>query len=341
MDSKIEKQVNDLAAMGVDIWSPMFHRQYEGAFEGRIRRQYMDLARPPFYPVVFKRADIFPYERVFDLGCGDATDVINLRASGHRGDIVGLETPVPDNAELTETKIAHIEEKIRGEGITGFQLELGYAEEVDLPDESFDTIWAANILQECYDIDKALNNIYRMLAPGGKLVIVTNHADNKPYHHGKLKDMAARINGVPPRPHSTKFNSVTGPLIMEKHGHQFRLEGEVIQRGADNLKLTEQELPVLLASLSTYWYDIRPDINENDLTRDQLVEFLLQLHDKKTQVLREVEQEVLAEINANPERAVYETIKRVGYVYRKRSKVASHALRYAGLVESKIKERSF
>lgn len=331
MNGKSERleQVEELRQRGIDIWRPLFHRQYEGAFEGRIRRQYMDLARPEFYPVVFKIAHIMPHETVLDLGCGDGTDSINLHRAGHYGRVVGVETPVPDSAELTGIKIEHIMQKISAEGMTNFELELGYAEEIELPSESFDTIYVANTLQHCYDIHKALNNIHRMLKPGGKLIAVTNHEENKPFHHEKLGTLASKVNGVPPKPHSSQFNSVTGPLIMEGHRHQFRLEHEIIQKGDRNLKLTIDKVPYLLASLSTYWNDIRPTTPHEDITQDELIDFLIQLQEKKSGTLRDIENEVMDAISASPEKAIYETIKRVAYIYRKRSRPASALMKMA------------
>lgn len=324
MPGKYEAEVAALEERGIDIWLPFFHRQYEGAMEGRIRRQYMDLAKPPFYPRVLEVSDIKPDETVLDLGCGDGSDIINLRNSGHRGKIVGMETPVSENSEATNNKIHLITQNVRLEGFDNFEIRTGYAEEMDFPDETFDTVWAANVLQECYDIDRALDKIFRVLKPEGKLIAVTNHIDNKPLHHAILKKMAENIGGSAPLPLSSRFNSVTGPKIMARHRHQFSLEHTVIQRGRKNLRLTEENIPYLIASLSSYWYDIKPAkvADGSEINKDELTDFMYLLHSRHEEVLDGVRQEVLSSINATPDKAVYETIKRVAYLYRKRPKAA-------------------
>jgi ubiquinone/menaquinone biosynthesis C-methylase UbiE len=323
MNGKYKDELKALEDRGIDIWRPLFHRQYEGGFEGRIRRQYMDLARPAFYPKVFEKADIKPYETVLDLGCGDGFDIANLRASGHFGRIVGMETPVSENPDATEDKIELINHTVHKAGFSNFEVKIGYAEEMDFEDETFDTVWAANVLQEVSDVDRVLDHIFRILKPGGKLISVTNHKDNKPLHHSILRGMAARVGAVPPTPFSSKFNSVTGPKVMARHRHQFRFEHEIIQQGRKNLRLTSDEVPYLLASLSTYWPDFMPEkINRGEtITRDEMMDFLYLLQSQRESSLRQVEADVLAAIDASPSGAVYETIKRVAIKYRKRSKL--------------------
>lgn len=337
MPGKYEAEVAALLEQGTEFWWPFFHRQYMGSAEGRIRRAYMDLAKPPFYPRVFEAADIKPDETVLDIGCGDGTDIICLHERGHRGRVVGMETPVPENAEITDNKINHIELKLQEAGVENYELKTGYAEELDFENE-FDVIWAANVLQECFDIDRALDKIFRALKPGGKLIATTNHIDNKPIHHSILAQKAPKIGGVAPKPLSSRFNSVTGPIIMARHRHQFRLTHSVIQQGERNLRLTEEELPVLLASLSTYWNDIMPaGMSEGaHISRDELVDFTYLKMTQRGEILKEVEEEMLAAINASPDKAVYETIKRVAYIYKKRSKPAHFIMRSAAT----IKERS-
>jgi SAM-dependent methyltransferase len=324
MAGKYENEVAGLAEKSFDIWRPFFHRQYETGTEGGMRRAYMELAKPPFYPKIFEVVNIKPEETVLDAGCGDGTDMIYLHEEGHTGLMVGLETPVSENREATENKFHYIRQRLATGGIkkgpvANAELKAGYAEEMDFADESFDTILAANTLQECYDIDTVLDQFFRVLRPGGKLIIVTNHVENKPLHHGILREKAEKIDGQAPLPHSHRFNSVTGPIIMSRHQHQFRFRHEVIQQGINNLRLTEQEVPYLLASLSTYWPDIKPK-NAETITKDGLMHFLYQLQSRRVELIREVEEEVLAKINASPDKAIYETIKRVCYFFNKRSK---------------------
>jgi ubiquinone/menaquinone biosynthesis C-methylase UbiE len=328
MAGKYENEIAALTEQGIDIWRPFFHRQYEGGFEGRIRRQYMDLAQPPFYPKILEVIGIRSDETILDLGCGDGTDIVNLRASGHQGRIVGMETPVSEDRDGTENKIELINQTVTKAGYEEPEIKIAYAEELVFEEETFDTIWAANVLQEVSDVDRVLDNVFRWLKPGGKLVAVTNHKDNKPFHHGKLDSMAQSIGGIAPRPRSSKFNSVSGPKVMARHRHQFRKEHEVIQRGRKNLKLTEEELPILLASLSTYWNDIWPVgiLEGRDISRGELIDFLYLKKSRKLEVLEEVEEEIRSAINASPHKAVYETIKRVALLYRKRSKASHYVL---------------
>lgn len=321
MNGKVNERTAGNTSVEIDerLWRSLYHKQYATGIEGRIRREYMDLAKPDFYPKILEVANVHPYATVLDLGCGDGTDIVLMKQEGHKGLVVGVETPVPEDPEATEFKVERIEQNLEISGIERGRVELkiGYAEELDYPDESFDVIWVANTLQHCFDIDRVLDNIFRMLKTGGKLVAVTNHVDNKPLHHGLLEEMAAKINGMAPEPFSSKFNSETGPKKMAAHRHQFRKTDDIVQKKQNNLRLTKEEIPHLLLSLSSYWSDIMPP-NMRTISRDDLIEFLRIQQERRTEILEEIREDLENAIESSPHGAVYETIKRVAYVYEKR-----------------------
>src|SRR5262249_52365488 len=54
---------------------------------------------------------------------------------------------------------------------------------LSLRSDHFDVVWSTEVLEHLFDIEQALNEIYRVLKPGGLFVLTT------PYH-GLLKNLA-------------------------------------------------------------------------------------------------------------------------------------------------------
>jgi SAM-dependent methyltransferase len=101
-------------------------------------------------------------DRVVDVGCGTGDDVRAMaHLVGSTGRCVGLDS--------STTMI----EAARQRTHAGERVEflVGDAENLDLADQSYDACRADRVLQHLTDPRKALVNMFRVLRPGGRLVV--------------------------------------------------------------------------------------------------------------------------------------------------------------------------
>jgi SAM-dependent methyltransferase len=89
----------------------------------------------------------------------------------------------------------------------GVEARVGNVERLDLPDGAFDCVVAAWMLFHVADLDRALTEIARVLAPGGRLVAVTNSADH-------LRELFALVGG---RAWVSAFAAEDAAEILSRH----------------------------------------------------------------------------------------------------------------------------
>jgi SAM-dependent methyltransferase len=104
--------------------------------------------------------------RVLDIGCGDAGVLIACAEAGAVA--TGLEL---DDASLDRGRL-----RAREHGVT-VDLRSGLAEALPFPDASFDLVILDNVLEHVGDRERTVDEIRRVLAPGGLLYLVVP----KPY----------------------------------------------------------------------------------------------------------------------------------------------------------------
>ncbi len=98
-----------------------------------------------------------PGERLLDIGCG-LGQVLELSAA--RGaEVFGIDSS-PSMVERARRKVPHA------------TIEVGPAEEIPFPDDSFDIVTAVATFHHWADRDAGLAEAVRVLAPGGRLLIV-------------------------------------------------------------------------------------------------------------------------------------------------------------------------
>jgi SAM-dependent methyltransferase len=100
-------------------------------------------------------------ESVLDLGCGEG-QIARLAVAGGAAPAIGV-----------DGSAAQIEEAVRRAG--GPAYVRGRAERLPFPDSSFDAIVTCLVLEHLADLDAALDEVARVLAPGGRFVLFTNH----------------------------------------------------------------------------------------------------------------------------------------------------------------------
>lgn len=101
-------------------------------------------------------------KRVLDIGCGDAGVLIAFAEEGAR--CAGI--------ELDEKSLARAAVRAEEHGVE-IDLRSGIAEALPWPDASFDLVILDNVLEHVTDRPKTLDEIHRVLAPGGLLYMVT------------------------------------------------------------------------------------------------------------------------------------------------------------------------
>ncbi len=110
-------------------------------------------------------AEIAPGHAVLDLGTGTGVAALSAAATvGAAGSVVGL--------DLSDGMLAVARANAIAMGLDGrVRFVKGDAEQPDFPDRSFDSVLSLFALLHLPDPDKALSQMYRVLKPGGTLVI--------------------------------------------------------------------------------------------------------------------------------------------------------------------------
>lgn len=134
-------------------------------------RQYIrlvDIARcgreddPAQYRNLFEALSPVEGERILDVGCGTGGAVRALASSFPIARAVGV--------DLSETMIA--EARARTEVSTApVEFVVGDAHELPFPDNSFDAAYSVRVFEIIGEPRRALSEMARVLAPGGRLVI--------------------------------------------------------------------------------------------------------------------------------------------------------------------------
>ena len=109
---------------------------------------------PEFFP-------LNPTDRVVNLGCGAGPQVIVYQ--GQFKEMVGIDV----NSERLANALGHASRY----GITNFSTLHANVEEIPLPDESFDTALAIDVIEHVERPDRFCQEARRLLKPGGKLLI--------------------------------------------------------------------------------------------------------------------------------------------------------------------------
>lgn len=113
----------------------------------------------PFTAEVIK-----PGDTVLDVGSGSGTDVlIAAKLVGKTGRVIGL--------DLTPAMRSKLQTLVEEQQIKNVEVLAGDAESIPLPDHSVDVVTSNGVLNLVADKRKAINEIFRVLKPGGRVQI--------------------------------------------------------------------------------------------------------------------------------------------------------------------------
>ena len=104
-----------------------------------------------------ERLELTPADRFLDLGCGAGAALEHAVATGARS--AGID-PSPPMARRA------------AERVPGAEVKVGSAEEIPFPDASFDVAIAISTYHHWADAEAGLDEVRRVLAPGGRLLVV-------------------------------------------------------------------------------------------------------------------------------------------------------------------------
>jgi ubiquinone/menaquinone biosynthesis C-methylase UbiE len=126
-------------------------------FDRRFRPELLDVWIPQF----IKFGDLAANQRVLDIGCGTGGFAIDIyrRIQAH---VIGL--------DLSERLLRYAVSKSRPLPLRWL---MGNAEVLPFADETFDRVLMSLVLHQIHHREKAIREVYRLLRPGGKLLVRT------------------------------------------------------------------------------------------------------------------------------------------------------------------------
>ena len=127
-----------------------------------LRRRYM---RP-----VLDRVGIQPGERVLELGPGPGAFTVDAaQRTGSEGRIIAV--------DIQPEMIARVEERVREANLTNVETHVAGAYELPLESESIDRAFLVTVLPEIPDQNRALDELWRVIKPGGRLSVTEEFMD--------------------------------------------------------------------------------------------------------------------------------------------------------------------
>lgn len=146
------------------------------------------------FSVMYLRAK--PNGRLLDVGCGSGYKLKFLQDLGWQAEGVDIDPVAVESARAK-----------------GLSVRLGTLEVQNYPDNYFDAITMSHLIEHVYNPLGVLGECYRILKPGGRLVVVT--PNNESWMHRLFKDSWLALD--PPR-HLNIFSLASMRLIMGKTG---------------------------------------------------------------------------------------------------------------------------
>ena len=113
--------------------------------------------------IVLSMLDPKSGEVVLDVGCANGRDLIQLAQSGCKS--IGI--------DLSDKMIDEARKELLNRHITTAEAETGDATNLRFSDETFDKVFASEVLEHIPNYDRAISEMARVLKPAGHLVITT------------------------------------------------------------------------------------------------------------------------------------------------------------------------
>lgn len=110
--------------------------------------------------------DEYAQATVLDVGCGiGGTSRYLAKQLGPKSTIIGV--------NLSPGQVKRATELAQGQGVSNAEFQVANALDLQFEDNSFDVVWACESGEQMPDKEKYINEMIRVLKPGGKLIIST------------------------------------------------------------------------------------------------------------------------------------------------------------------------
>jgi SAM-dependent methyltransferase len=166
-----------------DFWQSHINNEYYTAAE-RASDSYFKEIEERRYNAHYHLPELFESmagadHSLLEIGCGIGVDSIQLAKRGFRVTAV----------DLTENALAVAEQFAGHRGVT-IDFQLGNAEGLNFPDESFDAVYTFGVLHHTPDIGRSVAEVHRVLRPGGTAYVML-------YHRNSLVNLVHRALRLP------------------------------------------------------------------------------------------------------------------------------------------------
>ena len=149
----------------IRVFRKLFHFPAPAFIGSFLDSNYRRKLQPP--EKIIRRSGIRKGMRVLEVGCGSgAYTTFVARAVGREGRVYALDIQ-PEMLQQLESKLARPE----NEDIRNVELVNSSAYELPFDDDSLDLVYMVTVLQEIPDRSKALQQVRRVLKPGGILSV--------------------------------------------------------------------------------------------------------------------------------------------------------------------------
>ena len=117
--------------------------------------------------------DEFAGKSLLEIGCGTGTDLLQFARGG--ASVTGL--------DLTPRSIEIARRRFEVYGLQG-SFGIGDAEHLAFPDASFDAVYSFGVLHHTPRTARAVEEVYRVLRPGGRAIVMLYHKSSLHYWAG-------------------------------------------------------------------------------------------------------------------------------------------------------------
>jgi SAM-dependent methyltransferase len=239
----------------------MIRSQWEQAAPGWAKwEEFTDKWAEPATNAMLDLAAVVSGARVLDIASGAGSQTLTAaRRAGSGGHVVA--------SDISETMLQHVQENARAAGLGNITTMRGSADDLEVPDQSFDAVICRLGLMLFPDPRSALLAFKRALKPGGKVAVVvfTVPAAN-PSRSQAMQILLRHAGKPPPAPGQPGMYALGGAGIMERlyaeagfvdvARREFRIP-MVMDSAADALHMMQEAYGAYRAVLSDCSEDIR------------------------------------------------------------------------------------